>query len=238
MLTASTFEFIEEIDRFRDPAALIEAFQKFIRKFGMAYFMIGDPRPPIGLPRERVWATTWPEEWLLRFGDRNYVVVDPVVRQLRTQNRPLRWGPTARAGDEEGTRILTEASEFRMNAGYAVPIYSREGLSVIVSMGTEHYELGKTDEICLHMASIYLHAALERLRAQNTPPPRGSRLTPRERECLVWVASGKTDWEISQILKIAEQTVHEYVQNALIKLNATTRAQAVAIAISTRQISA
>jgi DNA-binding NarL/FixJ family response regulator len=32
--------------------------------------------------------------------------------------------------------------------------------------------------------------------------------------------------------------VHEYVQNALVKFGATTRAQAVAIAISTKQISA
>jgi DNA-binding CsgD family transcriptional regulator len=50
------------------------------------------------------------------------------------------------------------------------------------------------------------------------------------------VAAGKTDWEISQILSISEQTTHEYVQNSLAKLNATTRAQAVAIAIFTKQI--
>jgi DNA-binding CsgD family transcriptional regulator len=103
-------------------------------------------------------------------------------------------------------------------------------------MDTEHYELDRADEKCLHMASIFFQTRLERVRAKNTPPPRGPRLTRRERECLSWVASGKTDWEISQILSIAEQTVHEYVQNALIKLNATTRAQAVAVAIYTKQI--
>jgi DNA-binding CsgD family transcriptional regulator len=86
------------------------------------------------------------------------------------------------------------------------------------------------------MSAHYFHARLGRIRARNAPPSRGPRLTPRERECLTWVASGKTDWEISQILRIAEQTVHEYVQNALIKLNATTRAQAVAVAIVSKQI--
>ena len=64
----------------------------------------------------------------------------------------------------------------------------------------------------------------------------GRRLTPRERECLEWVAAGKTDWEISQILNISEQTAHGYVQNALTKLNARTRAQAVALAIHSSQI--
>jgi DNA-binding CsgD family transcriptional regulator len=61
-------------------------------------------------------------------------------------------------------------------------------------------------------------------------------LTPRERECLEWVAGGKTDWEISQILSISEQTVHGYVQNAMTKLNARTRAQAVALAMQSSQI--
>jgi DNA-binding CsgD family transcriptional regulator len=64
----------------------------------------------------------------------------------------------------------------------------------------------------------------------------GRSLTPRERECLQWVAAGKTDWEISQILSISEQTVHGYVQNALAKLGARTRAQAVALAIHASQI--
>ena len=108
-------------------------------------------------------------------------------------------------------------------------------------MGTEAYELGRRDEICLHMGSLYFYTKLDRLRSKSLAlarrQPRSPQLTPRERECLSWVAAGKTDWEISQILNIAEQTVHEYVQNGLIKLNATTRAQAVAIAISTKQIS-
>ena len=77
---------------------------------------------------------------------------------------------------------------------------------------------------------------LERLRQRALPLSGAQKLTPRERECLSWVASGKTDWEISQILNISEQTAHEYVQNALIKLNATTRAQAVATAIFTKQM--
>ena len=62
------------------------------------------------------------------------------------------------------------------------------------------------------------------------------KLTPRERECLKWIAAGKTDWEISLILNISEQTVHGYVQNALTKLNARTRAQAVALAMLSAQI--
>jgi LuxR family quorum sensing-dependent transcriptional regulator len=234
MLTKATFDFIEEIDRHGDPTALVASFQKLIAQFGLDYFMVGDPRPPA--PDDGyLWATTWPSEWLDRWTSRGYLQDDPIVKKLRLQNTPVRWSPTEGARDDAGTRILEEAGEFKLKAGFAVPVYNRDGL-VVVSMGTEHYELGRADEICLHMAAIYFHARLERIRARTAPPSRTPRLTPRERECLSWVAAGKTDWEISQILNIAEQTVHEYVQNALIKLRAMTRAQAVAIAIHTRQI--
>lgn len=236
LLTNSAFDFIEGLDQQDDIPSLIAKFQDLITKFGMVYFMVGNPSQP-GVSRDdRLLATTWPQEWLDHWSSQKYLYVDPVVRQLLSSREPVRWSPTEGANDKTGARILEEASEFRMPAGFAVPVYDREGSVIAVSMATEHYELGRADELSLHLASIYFHTKLENLRARSTLPPRSSRLTPRERECLIWVAAGKTDWEIAQILNIAEQTVHEYVQNALIKLNATTRAQAVAIAIHSRQI--
>jgi LuxR family quorum sensing-dependent transcriptional regulator len=236
LLTNITFEFIEQVDAQNDIPSLIDAFQALIGKFGMACFMIGDPARPKMQIVDRIWASTWPDDWMIQWSAQNYVSVDPVVNQLLVRNDPLRWSDTRGANDDAGARVLDEATEFRLKDGFALPIYSRDGFVVGISMGTEHYELGKQDEACLHLASLYFHAKLERLRAENTPRLRGPRLTPRERECLSWVAAGKTDWEISQILNIAEQTAHEYVQNALTKLNATTRAQAVAIAIFSKLI--
>jgi DNA-binding CsgD family transcriptional regulator len=235
-LTYSTFEFIEQLDQQIDIPSLIDSFQDLIGKFGMACFMIGDPTRPKSHVSDRVWAATYPEEWMVQWSMQNYVSVDPVVNQLLVRNDPLRWIETRGANDDAGTRVLDEATEFHLRDGFALPIYSRDGFVVGISMATNNYELGKQDEACLHLASLYFHAKLERLRAENTPKPRGPRLTPRERECLSWVAAGKTDWEISQILSISEQTAHEYVQNALTKLNATTRAQAVAVAIFNKHI--
>jgi len=236
MLTASAFEFIEQLDRQDAIPTLIESFQNLIGKFGMKCFMLGDPSTPKIQRDDRVLASTWPNEWMSQWFSHNYVSVDPVVNQILARNDPVRWSETRGVNDEAGARVLDEATEFRLKDGFALPIYSRDGFVVGISMGTDQYDLSKQDEACLHLASLYFHAKLERLRAKGTPPRRGPRLTPRERECLSWVAAGKTDWEISQILSIAEQTVHEYVQNALIKLNATTRAQAVAIAITSQLI--
>jgi LuxR family transcriptional regulator, quorum-sensing system regulator BjaR1 len=237
MLTNSAFEFIEEIDKHVDAPSLVASFQDLIGKYGLYYVMIGDPRPPPAR-NDYLWATTWPSGWLDRWTSRNYLQVDPVVRKIKMQNRPLRWSRVQPNSGDPGSHILSEAGEFGMNDGLAVPVFSRDGLCVVVSMAAERYDIKPTDEAGLHLASIYFQGRLEHIRSRSSLPMRGPKLTPRERECLSWVAAGKTDWEISQILNIAEQTVHEYVQNALIKLNATTRAQAVAIAMANKLISA
>lgn len=39
-------------------------------------------------------------------------------------------------------------------------------------------------------------------------------LTDRQRDCLLWAARGKTDWEISGILEIAQETVIRHLKDA------------------------
>ena len=238
MLTNSAFEFIEEIDRHADAPSVVTAFQHMIGAYGLDHVIIGDPRPPPAR-NDYLWATTWPTDWLERWLSRNYRQVDPIVRKVRVHNRPLRWSRVQWEASDPGSRVMSEATEFGMKDGLAVPVVSREGgPCVVISMAAERYDINPSDEAALHLSSIYFQGRLEYIRSRNALPLRGPKLTPRESECLVWVAAGKTDWEISQILNIAEQTVHEYVQNALIKLNATTRAQAVAIAMINKLISA
>lgn len=65
-------------------------------------------------------------------------------------------------------------------------------------------------------------------------PPKarsGEALTLRERECLMWAAMGKSEWEVSRILGISEHTAERHLLKALRKLGAVNRVQAVAEAI-------
>jgi LuxR family quorum sensing-dependent transcriptional regulator len=61
-------------------------------------------------------------------------------------------------------------------------------------------------------------------------------LTAREIEVLVWVAKGKSAWEVGEILHITKRTVDEHVRIAVQKLGAANRTHAVALAISERII--
>jgi LuxR family transcriptional regulator, quorum-sensing system regulator BjaR1 len=236
LLTDAAFEFIEHLDAQTDTASLLNCFQTLISKYGFEGYCIGDPSNPHVYRKDRVWGVTWPEGWLKRFADQRYQLVDPLIRHMNVTSEPFRWSEVRPTAGPAALQVLDEAAEFGMKDGFALPIYGAEGAMIGITIAAEHYDLTKRDEAALHMAAIYFHAKFARFRMRTPPTPKVSKLTPRERECLSWVASGKTDWEISQILNISEQTAHEYVQNAISKLNATTRAQAVAVAMLTRQI--
>lgn len=56
-------------------------------------------------------------------------------------------------------------------------------------------------------------------------------LSPREREVLVWVAKGKSNSVIADILGVSESTVDTFLRRLYSKLNATNRITAVVKAI-------
>ena len=76
------------------------------------------------------------------------------------------------------------------------------------------------------LAALYRHTlALQRLRT-----PHGFAalpVTPREREVLNWLAGGKTDREIAEILGMSPRTVQKHLQHIYEKLGVETRTAAV-----------
>ncbi len=57
------------------------------------------------------------------------------------------------------------------------------------------------------------------------------KLTRRETEVLLWLARGKSNWGIAQILNVSYRTVNKHLEQMYPKLGVETRTSAVAIAI-------
>lgn len=55
--------------------------------------------------------------------------------------------------------------------------------------------------------------------------------TTRETEVLKWIATGKSDWQIGQILNISDKTVNFHVENMKRKCGVATRIQVVVLAV-------
>lgn len=73
--------------------------------------------------------------------------------------------------------------------------------------------------------------ALSMLAGKLGAEPNVDPLTERERECLFWVAEGKTAEEVGVILGVSTSTANSHLTNAMQKLGARNRALAIATAI-------
>jgi LuxR family transcriptional regulator, quorum-sensing system regulator BjaR1 len=238
LLTETGFALVDQLERQKDVPSLIVSFQKVVQAFGMINFSIGDVSYHRAKREGGRWGGTTPESLHSLYARLNFYRKCPLIARANKQAAPFRfrWSAAQAGLDADGRQVMKHAMDLGLTDGLVVPIHQPDGSVHALSIPAANYDLSPQDERGLHLASLYLHARIAALRAQTSPRP-ARNLTPRERECLQWVAAGKTDWEISQILNISEQTAHGYVQSALTKLDARTRAQAVALALQSAQIS-
>ena len=85
-------------------------------------------------------------------------------------------------------------------------------------------------------ATLASDAARALIQATTGPRSLGSDLTAREREVLALMVKGMSNDEIAARLVIMASTVKYHVSNILSKLNATTRTEAVALALQHRLV--
>lgn len=127
--------------------------------------------------------------------------------------------------EEVWATFLAEGS-----AAGTYPLLCADGSTLLVDYNATTYILPG-----LHL-TIFLQPTDEDDSAHDVVPD-DMVLTPREREVLGRVAMGESSAEIADALVISPETVRQHVQNALHKLGARTRAQAIGIALRTGQLS-
>jgi DNA-binding CsgD family transcriptional regulator len=145
---------------------------------------------------------------------------------------PFTWHDLRRSRPFSADEDLAwqEARAWGWRDGFVVPIHGPRGHVATVTMASMEpdLDLSATTRLHLQVMALCVHERCGRLRGDPTAPRPIDRLSDRELECLRWVAAGKTDWEIGKILSISAHTAKFHVDGARIKLDARTRAHAVA----------
>jgi LuxR family quorum sensing-dependent transcriptional regulator len=173
----------------------------------------------------RISPTGWEELYAERdFGQDNFL-----VHEIRRRVLPFRWsdGELRTSKDRE---MVGSLADFSIDDGLAAPAHGPGGYVGVTSLGFERLDgLSPAERRAIGMAGLVLHLRMRELAPHEALRP--PQLSPRERDCLAFVADGCADWEIAERLSVAETTVITHVQNARRKLGARTRAQAVALAL-------
>lgn len=213
---------------------------RICREFGFDFFLYAARTPTSLINPALTVISGFPAPWWEHYKQQDYVRVDPVLAYCSTHITPLDWG-TLRPQNPLAKTFLREAQDFGLHHGISFPVHSAKGDSALWSLVTNRPTAETaarirevTPQACL--LAVYLHEAVRRIIQIEEIPTATQQLSAREKECLLWAAEGKTSWETSKILGIAERTVIFHLQNAATKLNTTSRPQTIARAISTGQL--
>jgi DNA-binding CsgD family transcriptional regulator len=230
-------DFISLMDSLNDAGSVWRAFRGFVAERGFPFAALADVTGPRTRPLVPLLDVAWPAEWEERYRLRSYVLDDPNFLYLKRTAEPFTWEEAVEACENtpRQRRVMDEASEFGMRCGFVVPIYSLKMAPAVITMAGLRSFQGEHARAELHLAAIYAHS---RIRALSPPESEQAApvLTARERECLEWVAAGKSDWEIGEILAISEKTVNAHVERVKRKFAVGSRIQAVVMALRARRI--
>jgi LuxR family quorum-sensing system transcriptional regulator CciR len=194
-----------------------------------------------GLPRlveGALVVTNYPEDFVRSYIDNHYFIIDPVYELSQQLDRPFDWDEITKFAElaEHQMALFGEARRYGIVHGVTVPLHiPSESCASCTFAGPEPVEVTPSLMTTLQIiagfafkAALYLHHAMH---DRNTP-----RLTRREAECTALIALGKTDWEIGQILGIAQTTVRYFITRAKQRYGVFRRSELVARAIIDAQV--
>lgn len=187
---------------------------------------------------DTIHLNTRPTEYVERYIEQNYVARDPVVTELKNNRGPYSWGDIKKKKlSKVENDIIDEAREFQVKDGLIIPIVSLSNSMSVFSPCGEDPLLTVRARSAVELIGMYSFQALKRsLIQQDQEDSTYTPLTPREREIMTWIAAGKSDDEIADILSIATTTVTSHVENSKHKLDAFKRTYAVVQAIRLGEI--
>lgn len=186
---------------------------------------------------ETTFACRLPEDWLKNYVDRKYQDIDPLLARGLWESRPFAWSIEDWAGERDSRVQAWRHDNIAagLNSGFTIPD-RRDGHLKLIALCGEAKTLDRTQQMALNYAGLEALLRMQELGLRDerfTPVP----LSPRERECLKWVAAGKSDMDIGTILGISEKTVNTHIERAKHKMHAQTRAQAIVVAFRLGELS-
>ncbi|MER9826667.1 LuxR family transcriptional regulator [Mesorhizobium sp. M0115] len=170
----------------------------------------------------------YPHEWQERYFEMGYDRIDPTIKRSRRRAEAFRWSEVYNDENttEDERRVFDEAATFGLRAGISVPLHGPDGSFAIMNFAQAwDGELQNRAITYLQLAALHFHLRIGKFtnssRTEETP-----NLSPREKECILWTAKGKSSWEIGKIVGISVNTVNFHIKNVMRKMDAASRTTA------------
>jgi LuxR family quorum-sensing system transcriptional regulator CciR len=184
-----------------------------------------------------VWLENYPSSWAEVFVEKQLYSSDPIHMASQRTNVGFAWSdvPSMIRMTPHHRRVLEAAAREGLGDGFTIPAHvpgesngscsfalrsgrelPRQNLAMAQLVGSFAFQAGRQQ--------VFRQVAAE-VQAQRP------KLTPRQLDCLVLVAKGKSNWDIAQLLGLKEDTVNEHIEEARRRYDVKRRIQLVLRAV-------
>lgn len=207
--------FVRDVRELRTEGDLAGALDDIVRDLGFRYFALTH-HVDIRRSSVAIRIHNYPDGWAEWFDDQALGATDPVHRASNLTSVGFAWSklPDMLVLTAKDRMVLDLARGQGIGEGFTVPAHvpgEAHGSCSFACAPGERF----TDEQLplLQVVGAFAFEAARRMR-RVTLDPAPLPLTDRQRECVIWAARGKSDWEIARILKVSHDTVIEHLRHA------------------------
>jgi DNA-binding CsgD family transcriptional regulator len=217
---------VDRILREKEPRAVIDHLQKALREVGVAHFcLIRFPRPEQRFEMSIV-GMSMPTAWVENYKFHRSQYIDPGIQHSRKVVQPFFWYD-APAQEPLQVEMVKRAREMGIPDALVIPVPGPRGSIGTMWMGGESRSELHTNRLVIQAIGLAGFYRLQEL----SDPAEPHQLTKREQEVLNLVAEGKSAAEIGSGLHLSARTIEWHITQAMRKLGARNRIQAVVLAI-------
>jgi LuxR family quorum-sensing system transcriptional regulator CciR len=214
---STTRELVARITAGTTPDDLALVLAEISVEMGFQYYALSHHVDVALVQGRAIRVHNYPDRWADYYDANALGVSDPVHRASHVTSVGFRWSqiPAMIPLTQRDCRILTLGSEHGIGDGFTIPANVPGEARGSCSFASEaDHPLRENSLPLAQLVGAFAFEAARRLwSVRPFDPHPAPTLTDRQRDCALWAARGKSDWETSQILGVSEETVARHIRD-------------------------
>jgi LuxR family quorum-sensing system transcriptional regulator CciR len=233
--------FVADVSSAGTQAELRTILAEITSEIGFAHFALSHHVDLRNSNEPAIRIHNYPDEWERYYDRKQLHRSDPVHRACQMTAVGFAWSQLPRMIPltRMDRAVLDAAARQGLGNGFTVPAHVPGEVNGSCSFATARAKPFNSEQLAVAqlVGAFAFEAARGLVKRDHQKLVDPARFSDRERDCLIWVARGKSDSDIATILGISRETVHQYVKQARANYDAVSRSQLVAHALFSGTIS-
>ena len=218
--------FVQDVGGVASEEELAGLLEEICGEMGFDYFALTHHVDIRQAAQPAIRLHNYPPQWVEYFDEQKLGPSDPVHRASHLTSVGFAWSklPNMIHLTPRDRMVLEAAGCNGIGDGFTVPAHVPGESNGSCSFATRSGRPVMAEQLPVaQLVGAFAFEAARRLWRMRAGPLTLLKLTDRQRDCVVWAARGKSDWEIARILGISHETVIQHLKQARERYGVTKR---------------